>query len=64
VEQQIIKDRLYAYAGWADKGPTAGLGLYFKNGGVNVAYMRNSYSDLRPHLGQDQTVMTTAFFRW
>lgn|GEM_PF-710611 len=64
IEQQIIKDRLFVYGGWADKGPTAGLGLYFKNGGMNVAYMHNSNPDLNPHLGRSQTVMATAFFKW
>jgi hypothetical protein len=64
VEQQVIKDRLYIYGGWAGSGPTAGIGLYFKNGGVNVAYMNNPYADLNPHLGQANTVMATAFFKW
>lgn len=64
VEQQIIKDRLYVYGGWAGSGPTAGVGLYFKNGGVNIAYQNNPYADLNPHLGRAQTIMATAFFRW
>lgn len=64
VEQQVVKDRLYVYAGWAHSGPTAGLGLYFKRGGVNVAYMNNPHSELNAHLGRAQMLMATAFFKW
>jgi hypothetical protein len=64
VEQQVIKDRLYVYGGWAGSGPTAGVGLYFKNGGVNVAYIHNPHSDMNQYLGRANTVMATVFFKW
>jgi opacity protein-like surface antigen len=64
VEQQVVKDRLYLYGGWAHSGPTAGVGLYFKHGGVNVAYMNNPFADLNPHLGRAQTITATAFIKW
>lgn len=64
VEQQIVKDKLYVYGGWAASGPTAGVGLYFKNGGVNVAWQNNPYADLNPHLGKANVIMATAFFKW
>jgi hypothetical protein len=59
VEQQIIKDRLYVYGGWAVSGPTAGIGVYFKNVTLNVAYQNNTLDDLDPHLGRSQTIMAT-----
>ncbi len=62
VEQQIIKDRLYVYGGWANSGPTAGIGVYFKNGGLNVAYMHNPFSLSEEHLGRSQVFMATVFF--
>lgn len=59
VEQQIIKDRLYAYGGWANSGPTAGVGVYFKDATFNVAYANNTFNDLNPHLGRSQAIMVT-----
>ena len=64
VEQQIVKDRLYVYGGWAASGPTAGIGFYLKNGGINVAYQHNPYADLNPHLGKAQVITATVFFKW
>ena len=64
VEQQIIKDRLYVYGGWAASGPTAGIGVYLKHGGLNVAYMSNPFADLNPHLGRNQMIMATAYFNF
>jgi opacity protein-like surface antigen len=64
VEQQIVKDRLYVYGGWAATGPTIGLGYYLKNGGINVAYGNNLHADLNPHLGRSQTIAATVFFKW
>jgi hypothetical protein len=60
-ELMLVKDRLYAYGGWASSGPTAGIGVYFKNGGLNVAYQNNTLNDLTPHLGRSQTVMATVY---
>jgi hypothetical protein len=59
VEQQIVKDRLYVYGGWAASGPTAGIGVYFKNVTFNVAYANNTFADLDPHMGHSQMFMAT-----
>lgn len=64
VEQQIVKDKFYAYGGWAATGPTVGLGYYLKNGGINVAYGNNLHADLNPHLGKANVIAATVFFRW
>lgn len=65
VQQQIIKDRLYIHVGSANlKGFTLGPGLYFKNGGVNVAYSYNTNPELNPYFGQSHTIMATAFIKW
>jgi hypothetical protein len=63
-ELQIIKDVLALYGGWANSGPTASIGVYFKNGGVNVAYMNNPFNDLNRHLGRSQMVMATVFMNF
>lgn len=61
IEQGIIKDFLYLYGGWADSGPTAGLGVYFTHGGLNLAYMHKAFSDLEPFLGKADVYMASAF---
>lgn len=64
IEQGIVKDIFYLYAGWADSGSTAGIGVYFKNGGINVAYMRSPFNDLEPHLGRAEVIMATAYLNF
>lgn len=64
IEQGIIKDVLYAYGGWAADGPTAGLGLYFPKGGINVAYMSKPFRDLEPFLGKAQMVMLSGYLNF
>lgn len=64
IEQGIIKDILYLYGGWADSGPTAGLGIYFKNGGINLAYMHNPFNELKPYLGRAEVFMATAYINF
>jgi hypothetical protein len=61
IEQGIIKDRLYIYSGWAGNGPTLGVGLYFKNGGINIAYMHNQFDDLSDYLGTARLCMLTGY---
>jgi hypothetical protein len=64
VEQGIIKDFLYVYAGWAGEGPTAGIGMYFKSGGINLAYMNNPFPEINSSLGQGQVCMLTAYIKF
>lgn len=64
VEQGIIKDILYLYGGWAGSGPTAGIGLYFKNGGVNFAYMHDPFNDLNGHLGKADVYMVSVYWNF
>lgn len=61
VEQGIVKDLLYVYAGWAADGPTAGVGIYFKNGGLNISYSANQSRDLKPYLGKSEVIMLSAY---
>lgn len=63
IEQGIIKDLLYVYGGFAGsfKSPTAGVGVYFKNGGLNIAYMNNPFDNLKPYLGKAEIVMATGY---
>jgi opacity protein-like surface antigen len=62
VEQGIIKDFLYVYAGWAANGPTAGIGMYFKKGGINVAYMSTPFSESDRYLGRSQVITAGAYY--
>jgi hypothetical protein len=64
IEQGIIKDLLYIYGGWAGQGPTAGIGLYFKHGGVNFAYMNDPFPEASSTLGRGQVWMATIFFKF
>jgi hypothetical protein len=64
VEEGIIADLLYAYAGWAGQGPTAGIGLYFKYGGINFAYMNNPFPEANSSFGQGQLWMLTLYLNF
>lgn len=56
-EFQVVKEIVSIYAGCANGGPTVGLGVYpNKHVGLNVAYGRNLFQDLDPHLGRSQMV--------
>jgi len=59
IEQGIIKDLLYVYGGLAGsfKSPTAGIGVYGKKYGLNVAYMHNPFNELKPYLGKNSVIM-------
>ncbi len=61
IEQGIIKDLLYVYGGWAADGPTCGIGMYFKHGGINFSYAVNQFRDLKPHLGNSEMFMVTGY---
>lgn len=62
IEQGVVKDFIYLYGGWANRGPTTGLGAYFKNGGLNFAYMKNPFDELRPYFGTADLFMGQIFF--
>jgi hypothetical protein len=61
IEQGIVKDLLYIYSGWAGSGPTTGVGLYLKKGGINIAYMHNQFDDLIDYLGKARLCMLTGY---
>ena len=63
-ELQVVKDVLCVYGGWANSGPTAGIGAYWKWGGVNVAYANNIFKDMNPHLGRSQMVSAMAWINY
>ena len=64
VEQGIYKDSLYLYCGWAGDGPTTGIGMYFENGGLNVAYMHDTNDGLNKTLGKTKVVMVSAYLNF
>jgi len=64
IEQGIVKDFLYLYGGWADSGPTAGIGAYLKNGGLNLAYMQRPFKDLEQYLGHADAYMASAYINF
>ena len=61
VEQGIIKDFLYVYGGWAADGPTCGIGMYFKHGGINFSYAAKQFRDLKSYLGNSEIFMVTGY---
>ncbi len=52
IEQGVIKDVAYLYAGWANSGPTVGLGVYLEHGGINLAYQRNVSDEMAEYFGR------------
>jgi len=67
IEQGIVKDIIYVYGGLANGfgKPTAGLGIYTKNAGLNLAYMYKYYEDLAKYLGgRGNVLMATAYVRF
>lgn len=62
IEQGIIKDLLYVYGGWTANGPTAGIGVYFKKGGINVSYMSNPFSEADRYLGKSRVVSVAIYW--
>lgn len=56
-EFQVVKEIVSLYAGCANGGPTVGIGIYpSKHVGLNVAYGKDLFRDLNPHLGRSQMV--------
>jgi hypothetical protein len=64
VEQYLIKDTLALYAGVANGGPTAGLGVYFKNGGLNLSYGHDVLKETKQYLGVCDAYMASAYFNF
>ena len=64
LEQGIIKDFLYLYGGWASSGPTVGVGAYFENSGLNLAYMHRPFKDMEQYLGEANIYMATAYINF
>jgi hypothetical protein len=64
IEQYLIKDALALYGGVANGGLTAGLGVYFKHGGVNVSYGHNMLKEANEFLGKSDSYMTSAYFNF
>jgi hypothetical protein len=64
VEQGIVKDVLYVYGGLADglNKPTAGIGIYTKHVGINLAYMRHYYKELTEFFGGNGNVYMATFY--
>jgi hypothetical protein len=64
VEQYLIKDALALYGGWANGGATAGLGIYFLNGGFNIAYMHHGFRSMEEFLGKSEMVMASLYINF
>lgn len=61
IEQYVIKDFLAVYGGYANGGLTAGLGAYFEQGGLNLAYMYRPFRSTEEFLGKAEAVMLSAY---
>jgi len=61
IEQYLIKDSLALYGGYANGGATAGLGVYFKNGGLNLAYMYRPFRATEEFLGKAEAIMLSVY---
>lgn len=64
VEQAVVGDWLYVYAGWAGDGPTGGVGAYFENGGINLAYMHDTNDGLDDTLGKTDLWMVAGYWNF
>ncbi len=61
VEQYLVKDILAVYAGYANGGATAGLGIYLKHGGINIAYMNRGFRSMDQFLGKSEMAMLSIY---
>lgn len=64
IEQYLIKDVLALYVGDANGGLTAGLGIYFKNGGLNLSYGHDMLKETKEYLGKADAYMASAYFNF
>ncbi len=62
VEQYIVKDFFAIYGGCANGGVAGGAGVYFENGGVNLAYMYRPFRATEDFLGKAQMTMLSAYY--
>ena len=64
VEQYLIKDTLAVYGGWANGGLTTGIGVYFKNGGLNLSYGHNIAKETKEFFGSCEALMASGYFNF
>ncbi len=62
VEQYLIPETLAIYLGDANGGITTGIGLYFKNGGVNLSYGKGLSRETKDTLGKADAFMVSGYF--
>jgi len=56
VEQYVYKDIIALYGGYANGGAATGLGVYFENGGLNLAYMYRPFRSTEKYLGKAEVL--------
>lgn len=61
IEQYIVKDTLALYGGYANGAPTAGLGVYLKNGGLNLSYSHDLLKETKQYLGSCDAYMASVY---
>ena len=61
LEQYIIKDVLALYAGYADGGATAGVGIYGKSCGLNLGYMHRPFRATEEVFGKAEVFMLSIY---
>jgi len=64
IEQYLIKEKLAVYGGLSNGGLTTGIGIYFKNGGLNLSYGQNIANESRKYFGSCQSFMTSVYFNF
>lgn len=64
VEQYVVKDIVALYAGIANEAPTAGIGVYFTNGGLNLSYGHNMLRETKAYLGSCDAYMASTYFNF
>ena len=64
VEQYLLEDFLAVYMGNTNGGMTAGLGMYFKNGGINVSFGKNTLREVNDSFGSCESYMFSGYLNF
>ncbi|MEI7890851.1 MAG: hypothetical protein WCI36_02685 [bacterium] len=64
IEQYLIRDHVAVYGGLANGGLTTGIGLYFKNGGLNLSYGNNIAKETKEFFGSCDAYMASVYLNF
>ncbi len=62
--EQYLNKIVALYCGYANGGATAGLGIYLKNGGLNLAYMHRPFRSTEDFLGEAKVFEALLFWNF